>query len=52
MKKPFNWKTSDYESSLTGESEIKKRLLAALEWKGEQQNFDFLKKENLPQAKT
>lgn len=46
--KPFDWKTkeeSGYSSS--GEEENAKRLLAARKVKGQPENFDFLKKENL-----
>lgn len=46
--KPFDWTTSEYESpSAPRDNEMKKRLLAARKWKGEPENFDFLKKENL-----
>jgi hypothetical protein len=51
-KKPFDWKGRAYDSgpSPYDNSEIKRRLLAARKWKGEPENFDFLKKENLPKA--
>jgi hypothetical protein len=47
---PFSWKTSAYNESgrAGGGREMKDRLLAARKWKGEPENFDFLKKENVP----
>ena len=47
---PFNWDTSPFPDSSPGaaRAETVRRILAARKWKGEPENLDFLKKENLP----
>jgi hypothetical protein len=47
LKKPFRWNME--ETSAPG-NDMGDRILAARKWKGEPENFDFLKKENLPTA--
>lgn len=44
-KKTFNWETDKYGRH--SNSELKKRIIAVKKLKGEPENFDFLKKENL-----
>ncbi len=43
---PFNWSIGLRSRYFPGDS--RDRILAARKWKGEPENFDFLKKENLP----
>ena len=45
-KKPFTWLIG--ESHRNYYNENRNRILAARKWKGEPENLDFLKKENLP----
>jgi len=45
--KPFIWKEEEDSSFKGSMDETKKRILAARKFKGEPENFDFLKKENL-----
>ncbi len=47
-KKPFDWKTSEYESTRNYSTEFNSHILQARKLLGEPENFDFLKKENLP----
>ena len=44
--KPFNWYIEEH-SYQRWDSRYRDRILAARKWKGEPENFDFLKKENL-----
>ncbi|MEK6616135.1 MAG: hypothetical protein AABZ32_08510 [Bacteroidota bacterium] len=48
--KPFDWKSNSPYDSLSAPhiNDSGSRILAARKWKGEPENFDFLKKENLP----
>ena len=48
-KKAFNWKTNDLDSgSDMVTNTLKEHILAVRKLKGQPENFDFLKKENLP----
>ena len=49
--KPFSWKTNSHSGGWNN-PDIRDRVLAARKWKGEPENFDFLKKENLPKNAT
>jgi hypothetical protein len=44
--KPFDWLNGEVRDMYP--NELRNQILAARKWKGEPENFDFLKKENLP----
>jgi hypothetical protein len=45
--KPFDWLNGETPDKIT--EELRSQILQARKWKGEPENFDFLKKQNLPQ---